>query len=172
MYWMFKAAGAFLIFAVGTLLGLRKGQTYVRRAQMLTEMVALLRYLEKGIRFRRDTTQDLLRDALAACPLRTLPFTPNLQKNTVELPQALEEALNQLSAQTQTFLTGTDCHLFAEAMQQLGHGQAQEEMQKLAYAIAALEDARGKAVQEAAVQGKLYRTLGLSGGAAAAVLLL
>ena len=62
--------------------------------------------------------------------------------------------------------------LLRGALEGLGGCPAQEEEQRLAYAQTQLETALDAARAEAAQQRRLYRTLGLSLGGAAALLLL
>ena len=168
---LLKTFGAFLIFSVGAVLGMRKGQSFVLRSEMLADMVCFLQYIMTNLHFRRDTTCDILLEALANASLKKLPFS--LQRvPSAQLPQALDTALKALAQKTKPLLNDSELQQFGDALLQLGRSEAEEETQKLSYAIAVLAGAASEAAQEAKIQCKMYRTLGLSAGAAAAVLLL
>lgn len=89
-----------------------------------------------------------------------------------ELPQALQEALERVRLETSAYILTQELQQFARALLTLGDTGAQEETQKLSFTITTLQNAADEADRQAKTQRKLYRTIGLSGGAAAALLFL
>lgn len=171
MHLWFKLLGACCVFTAGAALGLRKARTYTRRSEMLREMTDFIRYLETNLRYRRDETCHLLVQAQTACRCSALPFAL-APVNPAQLPAALRASLARLEQETCNILPADALRVFSDALLHLGTAQAEEETKQLAYAAELLEQAHTAARAEAAVQCKLYRALGLTGGAAAAVLLL
>lgn len=166
-----KILGAALLLATGAVLGWRKGDQYMIRAALLTDMVLFLRTVQNNIRYRRDTTASILTDAAAHCRTQHLCFA--LHCNAAQqLPQALQTALAQVQSDTSAYVLPQEMQQFARALLTLGDGSAQEETQKLSFTIATLQNAADEAEKQAKVQRKLYRTMGMSGGAAAALLFL
>ncbi|MEG2930715.1 MAG: stage III sporulation protein AB [Ruthenibacterium sp.] len=166
-----KFAGALLLFITGALLGCKKGEQSVLRAQLLADMVLFLRAVQNNIRYRRDTTAEILYDTIANCRMRRLVFL--LEKVSAPmLPQALQTALGKMENETGDVILPQEMQQFARALLHLGGGSAEEETQKLSFTIATLENAAQEAEQQAKIQRRLYRTMGFSGGVAAALLFL
>ena len=109
-------------------------------------------------------------------------FLADTQKNAraiIEMMRAADARRAKLLVLPEMCLTGYTVGdlvlkdtLLRGALEGLGGCPAQEEEQRLAYAQTQLETALDAARAEAAQQRRLYRTLGLSLGGAAALLLL
>lgn len=166
-----KALGALLLLMTGALLGYRKGERFMLRATLLEDMTEFLHYLQSNLRYRRDTTANMLREAARNCPCKKLRFSLT-ETDTAHLPEALQQALAAFWEETRPYLLPQELEIFNRALLNLGEGSADEETQKLGYALATLTQAAEAAREDAQKQQKLYRAVGVSGGAAAALLFL
>ncbi|MEG0769203.1 MAG: stage III sporulation protein AB [Ruthenibacterium sp.] len=171
MHLIVKMSGALLLFVTGVLLGCKKGEQAVVRAQLLADMVLFLRTVQNNIRYRRDTTAEILYDTIAHCHMRQLIVVLD-KVDAPQLPQALQAALGKIAQETNTMILPQEMQQFARALLNLGKGGAEEETQRLSFPIATLENAAEEAEKQAKIQRRLYRTMGISGGAAAALLFL
>ena len=163
-----KAVGAFIIFSVCAMGGFRKGHDFILRAEMLGDMICFLQSIETSLRYRRDTTYETLQTAMRLCKPQRINFAYPL--NAPTLPQNIELVLQSTKAQTKDILTQTEVDIFCDVLQKLGEKDAQEEEQKLCYAINSLQQFASEATARAKTEQKLYRTLGITGGAALALL--
>lgn len=171
MHLLCKLIGAALLLTTGAVLGWRKGDQFVIRATLLYDMVIFLRAVQNNIRYRRDTKANILMAAAEECRMQRLRFTLHCAAPQ-ELPQALQEALERVRLETSAYILTQELQQFARALLTLGDTGAQEETQKLSFTITTLQNAADEADRQAKTQRKLYRTIGLSGGAAAALLFL
>ena len=89
-----------------------------------------------------------------------------------QTPETIQVGAQALRIISGGFLVSAVSVASSGALEGLGGCPAQEEEQRLAYAQTQLETALDAARAEAAQQRRLYRTLGLSLGGAAALLLL
>lgn len=161
----FKGAGALLLFFTGTLAGCMRGQRAQRRALLLEEMVRFLHAVQANLRYRRDRTQDLL---MELCAQTKLPFV--LTASPQPFPQRLDAALTAFELSAADCLTPAELGRFRAALVRLGATGAAEEDEQLAYAAALLGETAQAARAQAKTEQKLYRALGMAGGAAAALL--
>ena len=143
----FKCIGAILVLYTGAAMGWRKGNAAMRRVQVLADICAFLGAVRDDLYFS---------DLASGCGLQT------------ELDNALCRTEREIAGVTRR----EERVLLRGALEGLGGCPAQEEEQRLAYAQTQLETALDAARAEAAQQRRLYRTLGLSLGGAAALLLL
>lgn len=167
-----KALGALMILCAGGALGWRRGEVYVRRVQVLGELCAFLGAVRRELHFRCGRTEEILAGAqrntrLAALPLYFLELDAGSG-----LQAELDRALCCTEREIADVTLPPERAVLRGALESLGACGAQEEEQRLAHAQAELEQALTAAREQAAVQQKLYRTVGLSLGAAAALLLL
>lgn len=169
---IFKLSGAVFLMAACTLAGYQKGETYALRVKTLQEILIFFRYIEADLHYRRAQTREIIADALRRCEIKFLPLSfADFEEE--DYPTALASALKLFcERETAAKLLGKEeLKIFCEALQSLGKYSASEEEQKLGYVIALFENAQELAQQKALQERKLCRALGLSCGAAAALLL-
>ena len=154
----FKCIGAILVLYTGAAMGWRKGNAAMRRVQVLADICAFLGAVRDDLHFRCGRTEEILAAAQQNTRLSALPLYFSDLASGCGLQTELDNALCRV--------------LLRGALEGLGGCPAQEEEQRLAYAQTQLETALDAARAEAAQQRRLYRTLGLSLGGAAALLLL
>ena len=171
MHVIVKLVGALLILCTGTMLGCRKGEQYVIRMQLLQDMVVFLRYIQNNVRYRRDPTSVILQEAAKHCKLQRLHLALAIV-DAPQLPSALQSALETLSKDIAGYVEPQELQQFARALLNLGEAGVEEETQKMDFTINTLQNAAQDAEKQAASQRKMYRAIGLSGGAAAALLFL
>ena len=169
---LFKVLGAALVVCAGALLGYKKGETVMRRVQVLEEMAVFLSAVRSGLRFRGDRTEELLRAAQCESSLQVLPLYFDALSPGSALHETLESALIRTRRELTPFTTQAEQQLFCTSIAELGGCTGEEAQQKLSYAQVQLELSLGPARIGAQQQKKLYRTMGVSLGAAAALLLL
>ncbi len=163
-----KTVGAFVIFFVCAVGGFRKGHGFVLRAEMLNDIISFLQTIQTSLRYRRDTTYETLQTAIQLCKPQTLCFKVDF--NAPTLPENIKMALEFITDQTKGVLTQVEMGIFCDVLQQLGQKSTEEEEQKLCYAISCLQQFASDARAQAKTEQKLYRTLGITGGAALALL--
>lgn len=169
---MFKAIGALLILYTGGALGWRRGEGCARRVQVLCEMCAFLGAVRRELHFRCGRTEEILAEAQKNTRLAALPlYFVNLNTGS-GLQMELDRALQRTEREIADVTLPPERAALRSALESLGACPAREEEQRLAHAQAGLEQALAAAREQAAVQQKLYRTVGLSLGGAAALLLL
>ncbi len=169
---MFKMIGALLIVCAGGALGWRKGDDCARRVRVLGELCAFLDAVRRELHFRCGRTEEILAQAQRGTALRALPlYFADLDAGS-GLQEQLESALCRTEREIADVTLPSERAALRAALEGLGAYAAQEEEQRLAHAQATLERALSAARAEAAVRQKLYRTVGLSLGGAAALLLL
>ena len=161
----FKCIGAILVLYTGAAMGWRKGNAAMRRVQVLADICAFLGAVRDDLHFRCGRTEEILAAAQQNTRLSALPLYFSDLASGCGLQTELDNAL----CRTEREIAGV---LLRGALEGLGGCPAQEEEQRLAYAQTQLETALDAARAEAAQQRRLYRTLGLSLGGAAALLLL
>ncbi|MBD5092832.1 MAG: hypothetical protein HDT26_00845 [Subdoligranulum sp.] len=169
---MFKGIGALLILYAGGALGWHKGDACARRVRVLSEMCAFLDAVRRELHFRCGRTEEILAEAqkntrLAALPLYFLELDAGSGLQT-----ELDSALQRTEREIEEVTLPSERAALRGALEGLGACPAREEEQRLAHAQDSLEQALDLAREQAAVQQKLYRTIGLSLGGAAALLLL
>ena len=160
----FKCIGAILVLYTGAAMGWRKGNAAMRRVQVLADICAFLGAVRDDLHFRCGRTEEILAAAQQNTRLSALPLYFSDLASGCGLQTELDNALCVTRREERVLLRG--------ALEGLGGCPAQEEEQRLAYAQTQLETALDAARAEAAQQRRLYRTLGLSLGGAAALLLL
>ncbi len=167
-----KALGALLILYAGGMLGWRRGGAAMRRVQVLADMCAFLEALQSELHFRCGRTEELLACAQQAARLTALPLYFTDLHAGCGLQTELDGALCRTEREIASVTKHEERALLRGALEDLGGCPAKEEEQRLAWACERLKkvlaDARGAAAQ----QCRLYRTIGLSLGGAAALLLL
>ena len=163
-----KLLGSCLLIAVGGMVGLRMGESRAAQAKTLERLALFLGALSDALYYQRGTTAELLESAAREY---TLPF---LQKPLPEGPGFPELLSRELEAARHRLpRTGDpEWRLFDQAVLALCRQDAPQARRTLEHAQKRLSQAAEAALREAATQKKLCRTLGISLGAAAALLLL
>ena len=159
----FKCIGAILVLYTGAAMGWRKGNAAMRRVQVLADICAFLGAVRDDLHFRCGRTEEILAAAQQNTRLSALPLYFSDLASGCGLQTELDNAL----CRTEREIAGV-----TRREERVLLRGAQEEEQRLAYAQTQLETALDAARAEAAQQRRLYRTLGLSLGGAAALLLL
>lgn len=167
-----KATGALLILYTGGALGWRKGNGCARRVRVLGEMCAFLGAVRRELHFRCGRTEEILAEAQKNTSLAALPLYFIGLETGSGLQIELDRALQRTEWEIGEFTLPSERAALRGALESLGACPAREEEQRLAHAQAGLEQALAAAREQAAAQQKLYRTIGLSLGGAAALLLL
>ena len=167
-----KASGALLILCTGGALGWRRGDAYARRVRVLGELCAFLGAVRRELHFRCGRTEEILAGAQRNTQLAALPLYFMELDAGSGLRAELDCALCRTEREIGDVTLPSERAALRGALESLGACGAQEEEQRLAHAQAELEQALASAREQAAVQQKLYRTIGFSLGAAAALLLL
>lgn len=169
---IFKAIGALLILYAGGALGWHKGDVCAQRVRVLCEMCTFLDAVRRELHFRCGRTEEILAEAQKNTRLAALPlYFLNLGAGS-GLQTELDSALQRTEQEIEDVTLPPERAALRNALESLGACPAREEEQRLAHAQAGLEQALALAREQAAVQQKLYRTIGLSLGGAAALLLL
>lgn len=168
----FKGVGALLIVYAGGAIGWRKANAAVRRVHILTELCSFLNAVQRNLHYRCGRTEEILASAQKQIRPQVLPLYFTDLPAGRGLQTALDHALYRTEQEIERVTLREERAVFRTALEGLGGCPAQEEEQKLAHACAQLSDALEKARAEADGQRRLYRTLGLSLGGAAALLLL
>lgn len=167
-----KVIGALLILYAGGALGWRRGNVCAQRVRVLEEMCAFLGAVRRELHFRCGRTEEILAEAQKNMRLAVLPlYFLNLDTGS-GLQMELDRALQCTEQEIGEITLPSERATLRGALESLGACPAREEEQRLAHAEESLEQALTQAREEAAVQQKLYRTIGLSLGGAAALLLL
>ena len=165
----FKCIGAILVLYTGAAMGWRKGNAAMRRVQVLADICAFLGAVRDDLHFRCGRTEEILAAAQQNTRLSALPLYFSDLASGCGLQTELDNALCRTEREIAGVTRREERVLLRGALEGLGGCPAQEEEQRLAYAQTQLETALDAARAEAAQQRRLYRTLGLSlGGAAAA----
>lgn len=167
-----KASGALLILYAGGALGWRKGNGCARRVQVLGELCAFLGAVRRELHFRCGRTEEILAEAQRNTRLIALPLYFLELDTGSGLRVELDRALCRTEREIWDVTLPSERAVLHSALESLGACPAREEEQRLAHAQAELEQALTLAREQAAVRQRLYRTIGLSLGAAAALLLL
>ena len=168
----FKCIGAILVLYTGAAMGWRKGNAAMRRVQVLADICAFLGAVRDDLHFRCGRTEEILAAAQQNTRLSALPLYFSDLASGCGLQTELDNALCRTEREIAGVTRREERVLLRGALEGLGGCPAQEEEQRLAYAQTQLETALDAARAEAAQQRRLYRTLGLSLGGAAALLLL
>ena len=169
---LLKGIGALCVVAAGGLAGWRKGEQVMRRVQVLEEMIGVLSAVKNNLQFQRDRTYDVLYGALRTDENRFLHLPWEILRDGPQMEDTLSAMLEQMRKAHEQELPAQELDWFCAALRSLGKCPAGQAEQKLAYAAAQLSDTLHTARREAAQQQKLYRTVGLSFGGVAALLLL
>ena len=168
----FKCIGAILVLYTRAAMGWRKGNAAMRRVQVLADICAFLGAVRDDLHFRCGRTEEILAAAQQNTRLSALPLYFSDLASGCGLQTELDNALCRTEREIAGVTRREERVLLRGALEGLGGCPAQEEEQRLAYAQTQLETALDAARAEAAQQRRLYRTLGLSLGGAAALLLL
>lgn len=167
-----KALGALLLLYAGGAGGWRKGGAAMRRVQVLADMCAFLDAVQSELHFRCGRTEEILAAAQETARLTALPlYFANLHSGC-GLQTELDGALCRTEQEIAGVTRQEERALLRGALEDLGGCPAKEEEQRLAWARDGLRKLLADARGEAAQQCRLYRTIGLSLGGAAALLLL
>ncbi len=167
-----KAAGALLILLTGGALGWQKGGAAMRRVQVLTDMCVFLEAVRCELHYRRGRTEEILAAAQKSARLTALPLYFGALGSGCGLQTQLDAALLRTEREIESVTQAGERAVLRAALEDLGAYPAPEEEQRLAGAVETLRRALETARGEAAQQRRLYRTVGLSLGGAAALLLL
>lgn len=169
---LIKGAGAALVVCAGGMLGWRRGNAAMRRVRMLEEGCAFLGALWDELHFRGGRTEEILASAQSNAHLAVLPLYFTALSSGCALQTERREALRRTERELAGILSSEERELLCGALENLGACPAREEEQRIAHARARLAAAWESAHAQAQQQRKLYRTIGLSLGGAAALLLL
>lgn len=165
----YKVFGCILLVISGALVGMRKGEGSRMRANTLAQMSAYLAELAAALQCAPQPTAELLRGALHCAPELALDVS-QLQDGP-DLPQQVSRVLEQAHLRY-TQIPDSSWSLFSAAVQRVGGVDILQALQTLQQAHRVLSGEAQQAAEQARKDVKLYRTLGLSAGAAAALLLI
>lgn len=163
-----KLLGCALLVLAGAAAGGKRAEATAQRAKYLAAMGVFLGEVDAALQYSPQPTAHLLAQAQQSAGLalhfETLCDGPRLP---ADISRALEKARAEHSA-----VPAREWEQFAAAILRVGQVDAPQARQALAYANQHLERAAREAAEQAQKDRKLYYTLGLSAGAAAALLLI
>ncbi len=165
----FKFIGAVFVIAACALIGYKKGESFVIRAEILAEIVTMLRSIKNNILYKKDTTAKAINNALMCENLRHISFTID-EDNTPNFPGLLKKSLSGTEKVMALYLSKHEIAEFFNMLYRLGGANAKEETQKLEYTALYFDNLQKKADENAKVQLKLYKSLGFAAGAAIVLL--
>ena len=167
MQGIIKGAGVLLLFCMCALFGWLRGEREARRAGRLDQMARFLGAVQSNLRYRCDTTEAVLREA---AQVSGLPFSVAGQPDR-PLPERVQAALFSLWEKGEVRLLEEEKQRFTAALAALGACGAEEETATLVQAQAYLRQREAAARCQAVTERRVYRALGLSGGACAVLLI-
>ncbi len=162
-----KLLGCALLVLAGAAAGGKRAEATAQRARYLAAMGGFLGEVDAALQYSPQPTAHLLAQAQHSAGLalhfEALRDGPQLP---ADIGRALEEARAEHGA-----VPAREWEQFAAAVQRVGQVDAPQARQAISYASQHLERAAREAAEQAQKDRKLYYTLGLSAGAAAALLL-
>lgn len=166
-----KWAGLLLIVLTGGAIGLRQAWSLRQRTAAVEEMLQWVRQLSVRIRYTAAPLRELLSDKTLQNGYPALGFLGNLECHLEreEFPTAWRNSI--LSEQASAF-TEEDRELLLRFGEQLGRTDIEGQLSHCALYSELLEERLSAARTEQQAKGKMYATLGLSGGMALAILLI
>ncbi len=171
MQLLVKLCGAVILIISSSLIGYKKGEKYVVRAKILQEIILILRSVKQNIMYKKDTTAKALCEALKTNSLTYIKIELD-ENNCPEFPKVLKKSLNDVENQIEQYLNKQEINNFFETLYNLGAAWANEEVDNLNFSISFFESIAQKAKDEASIQLKLYKSLGIAAGAGLALLFL
>lgn len=173
MLWILcKAMGACCVVGVGAICGFRKADQIMRRVKILEEMSLVLYYIDNNLQFQCDRTYDVLCNALNHTEKQVLFLPVGMLKDGPQMEYTLHRMVQRMYQVHMQEVPLEELQWFGTALTTLGTCPAGEAQQKIKYAIAQIETTLVLARENAKQQQKLYRTVGVSLGCVAALLLL
>jgi len=160
-----RFVGVLMIAASGCAAGVLAGIDRKKRYHALSELIAALDLLENEICFRCSPVCAALKTAAeASTVLRTASSIAQAD------PAAIPSAFRQAAATHG--LSPEDTAVLSELANTVGRYGAEEQKGSIEYAKARLQARLAPEEEAAAKAAKLYKTLGICGGLAAAVILI
>jgi stage III sporulation protein AB len=169
---LLKGIGALCLLATGAAAGRMRGEREIRRVCAMQEMVDVLTALYNDLRFQQNRTYDALCRAIRTNTPKTLFLQAELLQDGPQFAHSMETMLAQLRYAHAAELHGEEIDVFCDALAKLGTASAQQAQQAMLYAASRLESMLHAARTQAQQLRQLYRTVGISAGGAAALLLL
>ncbi len=168
---MFKVFGVVFVVFFCTVFGMKNGQIYIKRSELLSEIAFYLTDIKNNLIYRKDTKQFILKHVGLNTNLKhvNLKITKN---NLQDFECELEKEIDKFTKENNICLKEDELLLFKSTLFELGSTGSKEEEQKLLYAIEFFEEKAKISSGKAKEQSKLYRTLGFCSGVAIALMLL
>ncbi len=167
----FKLIGAVFVIVASSLIGYKKGESYVIRTQVIGDIITMLRSIKNNILYKKDTTAKAIYSALLCENLRYISFTID-EDSSPEFPMLLKKSLESAELSIGQYLSTQEKSVFVETLCKLGSSNAKEEVEKLQFAEIYFDELHKKAKEEAKVHLKLYKSLGVAAGAGLVILFL
>lgn len=169
---IFKCVGALLIVYAGAAIGRKKGDVSMRRMKIINEMRRFLICVQNELHYRCGRTENILQSAQKNAQLSELPmYFMKLPKGSC-LQNAMDEALYKTECEIAAVTQLEERRIFRSALEMLGACPAEEEEKHLSAAISQLGIMTETMRDKAAMDRRLYQTVGFSLGGAAALLLI
>ncbi len=168
---MFKLSGCVFVIFFCTLTGMKKGNEYVIRGELLLEIISFLNNIKNNIKYKKDTKQYILTQAFINNNYKYFTLKPPACK-TVQFESELNFAINNFYKENNNYILKNEFEILKNQLINLGSGNSNEEEQKLLYTIEYFNESAHFAKIKAKEQSKLYKTLGFCAGAAIALMLL
>lgn len=163
---MFRLLGAALLVCAGTAAGMARAGRDRRRRLLEEDLLRLLDGMEAGILYRRQPLAQLWQRMVDSPGLfRVLRLEPS------RLPprQAMEQCL--CSGAAAALLPAEDRAALRQWVRELGSGPAGQEQARLQALRLTLQQSRQRLYEEELRSGRMYLSLGICLGAAAAIVL-
>jgi len=169
-----KAIGAILLIAGGAYTGCAFAAALRRRVQLLSDLIAALSLMKAEIVLKLSPMPEVLSLLGAQRGLIGTVFD-TMARNLliIDMPglsyiwtKTLDEHKNELMLPQDAY------RALCSLGDMLGRYASEEQEKQIEYVVSRLEEGRQRAQEEYERQGKLYRRMGVAGGAALAILLL
>ena len=164
MTWIFRFAGAALLVCAGTAAGMARAGQDRRRRLLEEDILRLLDAVEGGILYRRQPLAQLWRQ------LTESPGMFRVLASRLPPRQAMEKDL--CGGVCAVLLPAEDRAAIRQWVLELGSGPADQEQARLQALRLALRQSRQRLYEEEMRSGRMYLSLGVCLGAAAAILLI
>ncbi len=159
---------AVLLFLAGSGIGFFKASGLKKRVQTLTQYLALLRWTDTRLQYRRDTIKKLLTDAAQQ---RSFPPLTHCLQQTLD-PQQFSVCWSTAVTTTLPHLTTAERAVCCQFGDLLGSATTAEQRKGFAVLLQSAEELLSTVKEKAKQESVLYCNLGIFGGLFLAIMVL
>lgn len=172
---MLKISGGIIICMSAFVIGMKMSSSLEKRSDILNELEKSLVLLKGEIKYSSASLPESIQSVSNRTSNEVMRFYKNLSEqieNNKEIALAgLWEKECNITLKTEE-IKQEDLELFIDLGKQLGHLDVDMQIKNIELCISRLKERQAEAYEDIKMKSKLYRTLGISGGALLTLLLL